>query len=122
VAHIRKTAIDIRKPKTKSIGLIDATRFVVASRLARYQPEGCGPRSSLTQRGEGVPVLALAFVYASTITMPAVPSTVTVAPSGMSTVAFLVPTTAGMPNSRATTAPCERMPPELVIRAPIIAK
>ena len=60
--------------------------------------------------------------YVSIVTSPAVPSTVTIEPSLMNVVPLPVPTTAGIPNSLATTAPCEIAPPELVTIAPTIPK
>src|SRR5882757_1259180 len=54
---------------------------------------------------------------ASTTTVPAVPSTSTSMPSTSRTVASAVSHTAGIPNSRATTAACDNMPPMSVTTA-----
>src|SRR4029079_671109 len=56
--------------------------------------------------------------HSSTVTVPAVPSTRTRVPSGMRSVASRVPTTPGMPYSRATIAECESRPPLSVTIAP----
>src|SRR5207249_3846039 len=57
-------------------------------------------------------------VHVSTVTSPAFPSTRTRAPSAMRLVASRVPTTPGMPYSRATMAEWERRPPLSVTIAP----
>ena len=54
----------------------------------------------------------------STVTSPAAPSTRTRVPSAMRSVASRVPTTPGMPYSRATIAACESRPPLSVTMAP----
>jgi hypothetical protein len=50
-----------------------------------------------------------AFAYNSMVTVPAAPSTRTVAPSGMRAVPFCLPTTAGMAYSRAQIVECDRI-------------
>ena len=52
--------------------------------------------------------------------VPAAPSTVTVWPVRNRVVASGTPTTAGMPYSRATTAPCEITPPISMTSAPAV--
>ena len=55
-----------------------------------------------------------------TATVPAIGSTVTVAPSAIPSAPW-APTIAGMPNSRASTAACDSAPPSHVTTAPAIA-
>ncbi len=57
-----------------------------------------------------------------TMTVPLLPSTVTFCPSRKILVASCTAMTAGMPYSRATIAPCERMPPTCVMMPPAMAK
>src|SRR5581483_12296451 len=56
--------------------------------------------------------------HPGTDTSPALPSTRTIVPSGMRSVASCVPTTPGMPYSRATIAECDNKPPLSVTIAP----
>src|SRR5439155_2176924 len=58
-------------------------------------------------------------VHRSTSTIPLVPFTRTRSPVLIRSVAIEVPTTAGTPNSRATTAGCEATPPASVTRPAI---
>src|SRR5512135_1648657 len=58
------------------------------------------------------------FLHSSTVTSPALPSTRTRTPSAMRSVASRVPTTPGIPYSRATIAECESRPPRSVTIAP----
>src|SRR4030095_16081355 len=59
--------------------------------------------------------------FFSTITVPLVPSTVTISPSRNLRVAFPVAITVGIPCSRATIAACERRLPVSVTTAPAMA-
>src|SRR6266540_2984082 len=79
--------------------------------LARGIAEAHGLRSKqrslpCLREGDG-----LFHVHPSIVTSPASPSTRTRTPSAMRSVASRVPTTPGMPYSRATIAACERRPP-----------
>src|ERR687890_94726 len=56
------------------------------------------------------------------VTVPATPSTVTSSPVTIRSVASGTPTTAGIPYSRATTAPCELAPPISITRPPAVRK
>ena len=56
------------------------------------------------------------------VTMPLFPSTRILSPLFISLVALPVPTTAGIINSRATTAECESTPPESVTMPTILLK
>lgn len=60
------------------------------------------------------------LVQRSTTTRPDDPSTVTVSPEAIRSDASGTPTTAGMPYSRATTAPCEFEPPISITSPPAV--
>src|SRR5205823_13919562 len=97
-------------------------RQAVAHRVAqpdRLRPEDRG-RPRLDERDDALvlPAGLLLLLHARTVTSPAVPSTRTRVPSAMRSVASRVPTTPGMPYSRATIAECESRPPLSVTIAP----
>src|SRR5205807_2466797 len=87
-------------------------REAVPQRLS--QPDGLGSE----QRGVTCIDQRDDTTHPSTVTSPASPSTRSLAPSAMRSVASRVPTTPGMPYSRATIAECDSSPPLSVTIAP----
>src|SRR4030095_2119914 len=110
VASPRPTALD----PTSDL----STAFVCGESVARAvaESDGLGSKQrSLAGFREGDDLF---HFYPSIVTSPASPSTRTKTPSAMRSVASRVPTTPGMPYSRATIAACERRPPASVTIPP----
>ena len=97
---------------------------VYRSRGLLVEVDGLGPIDEVSERvfaalddNDGGPGLALQLLPN---TRPAEPSTVSCWPVSIRCVASATPTTAGMPYSRATTAPCEFDPPISITRPPAV--